>query len=176
MINVVINVSDILTIEGACMNIDLCIPKETIDLYDKGINLSSPIKIKGTLTNNSMSELYFEGQAITTIQMPCDRCLTPTEENIVIPMEEIFTQKPIAEEGNKDEIYLIKEQTINLLTPVIDRVLLNIPMKILCKKECKGLCMHCGCNLNVKQCDCIEHEIDPRFEKLKSLFSEDKEV
>ena len=53
---------------------------------------------------------------------------------------------------------------------------LHTPMKIVCSEKCKGLCTHCGSNLNITQCNCSENEIDPRFESLKSLFSKDKEV
>ncbi|NLP46127.1 MAG: DUF177 domain-containing protein [Epulopiscium sp.] len=172
----VIDITDILYKEGASMEIDLLIPMEQIRLLDKRIHVSEPIKIKGTLINENISRLYFEGQAIITIQAPCDRCLRLTNKQIKIPMKKFFTQQLIVEKENDEEIYPIKEHTIDLLPPIMDEVLLHTPMKIVCSEKCKGLCTHCGSNLNITQCNCSENEIDPRFESLKSLFSKDKEV
>jgi uncharacterized protein len=48
-------------------------------------------------------------------------------------------------------------------------LLLNIPMRILCKEDCRGLCPKCGRNRNTNSCDCVEEAIDPRWEGLKGL-------
>ena len=45
---------------------------------------------------------------------------------------------------------------------VRDYVLLGIPMKKLCKDDCKGLCIKCGKNLNEGDCGCNDEEIDAR--------------
>ncbi|MCD8187633.1 MAG: DUF177 domain-containing protein [Ruminococcus sp.] len=34
-------------------------------------------------------------------------------------------------------------------------MLLQLPTKYLCKEDCKGLCMVCGCDLNESECDCL---------------------
>jgi uncharacterized protein len=57
------------------------------------------------------------------------------------------------------------------LAPLIrELVWLAIPMKHLCDPECRGLCSHCGVNLNDGQCQCEEIRVDPRLARLKELL------
>jgi uncharacterized protein len=48
-----------------------------------------------------------------------------------------------------------------------------MPMGILCRPDCAGLCPQCGQNLNEGTCDCAKDDIDPRFEVLRRLGDED---
>ena len=58
---------------------------------------------------------------------------------------------------------------INLSNDVRDYMILSIPMKRLCKEDCKGLCVKCGSDLNEKQCECEDSEIDDRWKVLTKL-------
>ncbi|MGB9809870.1 MAG: YceD family protein, partial [Caldanaerobacter sp.] len=49
-------------------------------------------------------------------------------------------------------------------------VILSLPMKFLCKEDCKGLCPICGTNLNYGSCSCKREDIDPRLEVLSKLL------
>lgn len=171
----IINISDILNIEGASTKVSLFIPVGKVDLSaDIGMTLSAPIEVEGVLTNQNGTEVYFDGYVDTTIEIPCDRCLGPSKQKLNIPIQEIFVQDPKAQED--PETYLVRDHKIDLLPGVIQGIVASKPMKAICGKECKGLCPHCGVNLNLRQCNCQEDDIDPRFESLKSLFPEDKEV
>jgi uncharacterized protein len=46
---------------------------------------------------------------------------------------------------------------------------LALPMKPLCREDCKGLCAQCGTNLNTGTCDCSPVWEDPRLAALKNL-------
>ncbi|MEI3507380.1 MAG: DUF177 domain-containing protein [Anaerotignum faecicola] len=52
----------------------------------------------------------------------------------------------------------------------------ELPMKVLCREDCKGLCPVCGKDLNEGDCGCDRTIRDPRFESLRALFSDDEEV
>jgi len=43
---------------------------------------------------------------------------------------------------------------IDLDSLVIEQIFLALPVKILCSDRCRGLCPHCGTNLNEESCDC----------------------
>ena len=43
---------------------------------------------------------------------------------------------------------------------------------VLCQDDCKGLCVHCGANLNVSPCSCESFVVDPRFAELRALLDE----
>ena len=50
-----------------------------------------------------------------------------------------------------------------------EQVLLALPLKAICRDDCRGLCPHCGRNLNHEQCTCAEPIEDPRWSALKDL-------
>jgi len=47
--------------------------------------------------------------------------------------------------------------------------LLAVPLKLVCKSDCKGLCPVCGKNRNVEPCSCVEKSDDPRWSGLKEI-------
>ena len=58
---------------------------------------------------------------------------------------------------------------IDLAEIAREQILLDLPQQFFCKDDCKGLCEKCGTNLNLKDCDCEDDEIDPRWAALKNL-------
>ncbi|MGZ7094338.1 MAG: YceD family protein, partial [Candidatus Angelobacter sp.] len=52
-----------------------------------------------------------------------------------------------------------------------EQVLLALPLKVTCRADCKGLCPHCGKNLNHEQCSCSTELEDPRWAALKDVRS-----
>lgn len=59
---------------------------------------------------------------------------------------------------------------IDLGQLIEEQFYLALPMKPLCRPDCKGLCSHCGTNLNVASCDCQVRWEDPRLAGLKALI------
>ena len=78
--------------------------------------------------------------------------------------------------GNKEEAETFAGEEIDITSSIKRNLLLNLPMKVVCKEDCKGLCSICGSNLNHGDCGCDKTHIDPRFESLRSLFKLDEEV
>ncbi|MBO4896780.1 MAG: DUF177 domain-containing protein [Clostridia bacterium] len=79
----------------------------------------------------------------------------------------------VAHEGYEDGIELIGTK-IDLGGAVLGEILSNLPMSILCKPDCKGLCPKCGANLNNTTCNCPSVESDAVWEKLKLLNLKDE--
>ncbi|SUY61625.1 ribosomal protein L32 family protein [Clostridium sporogenes] len=65
---------------------------------------------------------------------------------------------------------LLKNEAIDVTEVIENNIIIELPIKRLCKKNCKGLCQQCGANLNFSKCKC-EKDIDPRLAKLKDFFS-----
>ena len=64
---------------------------------------------------------------------------------------------------------------INLAELLEEQVYLGLPLKPLCRADCRGLCSRCGTNLNVEACECPERQDgtrteDPRLLTLKTLL------
>ncbi len=50
-----------------------------------------------------------------------------------------------------------------------EQVLLAVPLKAVCREECKGICPQCGRNRNQESCQCAPELPDPRWDALKEL-------
>ncbi len=49
-------------------------------------------------------------------------------------------------------------------------ILPEMPMKVLCNEECKGICPKCGTDLNEKDCGCDRISADPRMARVLDIF------
>lgn len=118
---------------------------------------------------------YVEGLIRTMIDVQCCRCLK--ELSIPVQSDFKYTFSP-AEEKQQEEVELSAEDLdcaayrddfIDLDPIVYEQILLHIPLKALCAESCKGLCPHCGVNLNHEACNCREQIVDSRFAILKNF-------
>lgn len=98
------------------------------------------------------------GKISGTMLFECSRCLKLFEQKIEIPFDCSFGRE---------------EFECDIMEEVRETVLLNIPMKPLCSKDCKGLCTVCGNNKNEKDCFCeqkIKDEfVAEKWSKIKKL-------
>lgn len=135
-----------------------------------------PVEFSGTLQKAEpgfvlSGELSVSGQAI------CSRCLAPVPFASRGEVSWVFApahRRPTAEEteltANDLEIVWY-EDFIVPFDPLVEEMLqLEIPLKPLCRPECKGLCPRCGADRNIAPCECRE-EGDERLAKLKSLLT-----
>lgn len=112
----------------------------------------------------------------THIKMKCDRCLAEYPQRISFSESVILTKKvakhnELSEEELHTE-YLEDEEKFNLNQFVREEIIVNTPMKLLCRTDCRGLCPFCGVDKNIKECDCerrIWKKVSP-FSKLQELI------
>ncbi len=110
-----------------------------LNLDTKQINFSSPIDVECFLTKTK-DDLFAKCTLTTQVRETCSRCLTE------------FYMK-LQKEVNLH--YELKgELSIQLDGALKDEIIIDYPIKILCKEDCKGLCVQCGKNLNEGPCDC----------------------
>lgn len=117
----------------------------------------------------SISEdiITLSGKLSAEIELSCSRCLEKFKHHIETEVHESFTNNPQCE---NEEITLLKNEVINVTEVIENNIIIELPIKKLCKENCKGLCQQCGTNLNFSKCNC-EKEVDPRLAKLKDFFS-----
>ncbi len=103
----------------------------------------------------------------------CARCLTNFDQPLEAEFTELyaFTDKSVTESG----LILPEDGHIDLEPLVRDYMLRAVPIKPLCRPDCKGLCPVCGENLNENQHSHDTDDVDPRLSVLKSLLKKDKE-
>jgi uncharacterized protein len=113
--------------------------------------------------------VFVEGTVESQLRLECVRCLKSFAFPVTLQLAELFRLP--GTESSPDAIYAISEDGEIDLGPLIrEHTWLAIPMKHLCDPECKGLCPHCGVNLNTDTCQCEEVHIDPRLAPLKELL------
>ncbi len=95
--------------------------------------------------------LTFAGQF--AVEAACDRCSVPVE--VSVELKEQFILFP--QESNPDMDYVYSGDAIELDPFVREAIVLNIPQKILCDEECKGLCPICGKDRNDVDCGCMNN-------------------
>lgn len=139
--------------------------------YPIEIKFLTPVSIEGTVTNKK-GVFEVEGKGTVKAPMNCDKCLSPVKLDLDFDIFEEFSNT-----GNlSEQTEAFSKDIISLDAAVIKGISLNIPMKVLFSEDCKGLCQTCGKNLNEGPCGCKINNIDPRFEKLRSLFNINEEV
>ncbi|HKI12513.1 MAG TPA: DUF177 domain-containing protein [Candidatus Acidoferrum sp.] len=139
------------------------------------------VKQSGPLEVNATAELLegqirVTGELQTKIDMVCARCLEPVVEEVHRDFD-LFYQPllkgtPNDVERLKDddtEIGFFEGEGLFLADVLKEQVLLSLPMKVICQSDCRGLCPHCGANLNQEQCRCERHTSDPRLAPLARL-------
>jgi len=82
-----------------------------------------------------LSTLYLKLSLTSEIRQPCRRCLQPVTSIETIDEEFEVSIEPTAE-------------SVDLWSDVVRLVLSAHDPNVLCKKNCRGLCPHCGADLN----------------------------
>ena len=144
-------------------------------LGDFPILQKSPVVL--TVTNQENKTVFIRGSVDVTLSIPCGRCLeeVPTQICFDIDKKLDITDGALVDEEMEETDYLIGfELDVDKL--VYAEILVNWPMKVLCKEDCEGICKVCGKNLNKEACDCQRTELDPRMAAIQDIFSKFKEV
>lgn len=107
----------------------------------------------------------------TTAHFQCDRCLVNFEKKVEGRYEQIYT---LGGETVPDETEILElsqdVKEIDISPLIAEAVLLDHPIKMLCKPECKGICPKCGADLNKDTCTCSDDHTDPRWDELRKLI------
>lgn len=125
--------------------------------------------IKGKLTFLRTGDgILGYGTLTVGIETECARCAEVVKNTVEIELEESFS--PAANISPDEQVSPIDANGYINLHPILrDLVIVSTPMQVLCTPDCKGLCPHCGTNLNQGQCDCEMDHIDPRLAILKLI-------
>lgn len=123
-----------------------------------------------------VQDIRLVGDFATQVELKCARCLEPVlrdlaEEYDLLyrPLGTIKSAGEIEISAADGEIGFYSGEGLLLEDALKEQALLAIPLKALCRDDCKGLCPHCGRNLNTGSCDCSRHVVDPRWNALADI-------
>ncbi len=172
-----VNLSDVLTSEGrkTQISVPLEMTSFTSRLGHFLITQKSPVDF--TFTNDGMNRAKVEGRVELTFRTKCDRCLTEVPTLLVLEFDRTVTSPGVElEEDSDDDRLFMEGYQLDVEAFVYDEILVNWPMKILCRPDCKGVCIVCGKNLNQGDCGCDTFVPDPRMAAIQDIFNANKEV
>jgi uncharacterized protein len=111
--------------------------------------------------------ILVQSQLDIHLERECARCLDLFEHAIPVNVEELYASpRPI--QGNA--FFVGADAQLDLAPLLRAEALIALSHRQFCREDCKGLCPHCGTNLNHETCDCANQAIDPRMAKLKELL------
>ena len=155
----------------------------SIDLGD-GVRQTTVLKSDGRAQlveerhgkHQIIQDIRLKGDLLTQLELACARCLEPVTLDIKRDFELLY--RPQGSDAGREELSVTAaEAEVSyydgeslLLEDVLrEQILLAVPLKAICKEDCKGLCAHCGKNLNSGQCSCEDPVEDPRWNALKEI-------
>ena len=159
-------------------------PSESFPVLSEMVNQGecsfvAPIKTAVNATRID-DMIAVKGEVKTRVRLPCGRCLQEYD----LPLRPRFNLTYVnripgmAEDDKQDEVEIsaaemgliyFEGEEINLQDGIQEHVILALPIKALCNKDCKGLCSSCGKDLNKGNCGCDHQPPDPRLAALKNL-------
>ena len=125
-----------------------------------------------SLTNEGERKLNISGKVTLEIVIPCSRCLEDVTEEFDLDFERNVDMALSESErmAALDEHNYIDGYDLDVDKLVYGEILLNWPMKVLCRDDCKGICSRCGADLNLGTCSCDSTDLDPRMAKIRFKF------
>ena len=173
-----INLSEVFTLEGKEKTWEVPYEKKTYKGADGEYPVVSSEPIMITVKNLGNRKLEVTGGTKVTLAIPCARCLEPVEYTSELEFDQELDMKVSDNDRvkNLDEQSYLTGYNLDADKFVEKELLMNLPMRVLFKDDCKGICNKCGANLNVTTCDCDTSSLDPRMAVIQDIFKQFKEV
>ena len=141
-----------------------------------GEGFSRPVKVDTTLDKTG-KQLFLQAQIQTTGSFSCDRCTVQFD----LALNPDYRMYYVSDEADAQSFDPSEVQVVPSGLPIIDladdvrqTVLLSVPLKLLCRRDCRGLCPRCGKDLNTESCICPVEDADARWEGLQGFSPEEK--
>lgn len=152
--------------EGSRLSIDYSLPMQELEL-NGDYPFKSPVQLSAEAVNRAgLVRLTVVAEFIFSTH--CDRCFEEIQKSFKFTFNHGLVPKLIDEEN--DEYIETPDYQLELDDLAVSDILLELPRKVLCREDCKGLCQTCGKNLNEGECDCCKSAVDPRLDVLNQLI------
>lgn len=168
-----LDVSKIKNHPGQALQLNQSFEMASIEDQNVQVHFPVPLKLEGTIINEA-GYLRLNGYLHGKAQIACGRCLEPFELPLKIELDETFYSQHHNQEDVAEDWTPYHGEQLDMTPVAVKAIISELPMKVLCAEDCKGICQKCGKNRNQEYCDCINEEIDPRLEILKKFLDQKK--
>lgn len=169
----VINMSELFTVDGTVKTYEVPLEMSEVIWKRKKHPIVSKQPVELRLTHEGDRKIAITAKVSLVLEMPCDRCL----DSVKVPMDLDFERNVDANASSEERIAQLDEQSyidgyhLDVDGMVLDEMMTDIPDKVLCREDCKGVCPKCGVNLNHQTCNCDRTELDPRMSIIREIFA-----
>lgn len=163
--------------KGASVEVDFLETVGRMNVAGREITPAGPVEVRVRATNTGREKVLVQGQAKADLVVACDRCLKPCVIHSTFGFEQEYRksheerrlgQEP--SEGDRADDRVYSGDYVDVTPEVKEGLALSLPIKVVCSKDCQGLCPNCGKNLNDGPCDCPGEIGDTRFAPLSNLL------
>ena len=142
-----------------------------------GIEYLPGARISGKVTG-SAGLVTLTSRVSVPYRGECARCLDSVETVLQFDFDRtIVTEGMVSDEvleEKADEYLVVKRGILEPDEAIIESIYLELPSRLLCSPDCRGLCPKCGKKMIGDECGCAPREIDPRWNKLRELLEQDE--
>ena len=172
-----IDLFDVLTTDGKVKTEEFCYYSDVFDMTGEEYQVTDKGNISLKFENIEQGHVRLKGKYRIGLSIPCSRCLEPVGCEVEDEFDtELVSLKEPSDEDETEDISFLQGNEFNVSEFIDQSVLMNMPSKVLCREDCKGLCPVCGNNLNDHDCGCDSFVPDPRMAILSDIFNANKEV
>ena len=172
-----IDISSIVNTAGKSIDVDAPIELEKFSCRLGEFSFAHKSQVSIHLGRTDEKTFFIRGEGEVELLIPCDRCLEEVPTSIRFDIDRKLTiEDGLAEDEEMDETDYLIGYDLDVDQLVYAEILVNWPMKVLCRDDCKGICRVCGMNLNHGTCKCDRFVPDPRMAAIQDIFRQFKEV
>lgn len=165
---------------------ELGLPGEQGDEWRGTLEYTGPVVVRVHLERVG-ADVLCRGRVSCRARVTCDRCLELFVLELGDEVDTLYSHLPPGPEIDPTEVQeyerimvevgpgTARVEYVELAEDLRQRLILALPMKVLCREDCKGLCPTCGANLNEGGCSCGGDWVDPRLEPLRRLLERREE-
>jgi uncharacterized protein len=160
------------------LEVDERVPADSPLWEDTGLTFDTADAADGSLrvelvVEESGDDVVADGRLTGSATMSCRRCLEQVKVEIDQPVRFWFRSgiTELEAEAEEDNVYSLppRARELDLSVAVREHVILGTPEYVLCREDCRGLCPHCGTDLNRETCDCTVDPVDDRWSALRRV-------
>lgn len=171
-----INLTDYFEVQGKQAEIKVPYAPDKFDTGYEELPIANKSDLTLHITSLGNGKLTVSGDMSFTFDGSCSRCLQPVSFDVPISFEYSVVKPDGFHEVDEDEQLFMNGYEMDTETLINNELIMSLPMKVLCKETCKGLCPVCGKNLNEGECGCDTFVPDPRMAAISDIFNAYKEV
>ena len=148
-------------------------PSREIKFSHEDAALNAPVAADFVLSHRDR-DLHLDGTVETAIRFRCSRCTKEFSRPFVVSFDLSYQPQPKWTSGDAEielkyedmEVAFYDGIALDVDLMVLEQIELAMPMKFVCREDCKGLCYKCGADLNEGACLCKSEETDSRLSVL----------